>query len=257
MHAIADRFRGYAVFYWASGFFGVLGIWKLTNGLMPEESRWLLPAPDEVIEYLVDRPSVIANAAFVTGESSLIGLLAGAFFGLLLGLIFHLIPFLNKSLLPFISTLPAIPVVAIAPLVVVWFGFGLTSRVLIVAFITFFPVLVTVLTGLSQGYRAQREFFEAQGVKWGLRLRYMDGPAALGYFGVGLRTAAPFAVVGAIVAEYVAPRDGLGYLVLTNALRTNLVGVIASAIACAALGLVFVGGVKWLSNQLTKHFPPE
>ena len=205
MHAIAGWFRGDAV-YWALGSLGVLTIWQLTNLLMPEASRWLLPPPGEVFGYLGDRPSVVANAAFVTGASSLIGLVAGAFFGLVLGLIFHLVPALNKSLLPFISTLPAVPVVAIAPLVVVWFGFGLTSRVMIVAFITFFPVLVTVLTGLSQGYRSQREFFEAQGVKWGLRLRYMDGPAALGYFGVGLRTAAPIAVVGAIVAEYVAPR---------------------------------------------------
>lgn len=237
--------------------FVLLSWFLLSTVLLSEESRWLLPPPNQVFLYLLDQHATFTEAAWETGLSSALGLLAGAGAGFLLAFVFHVVPSFGRALLPFVSTLPAVPIVAIAPLVAVWFGFGITSRVLIVAFITFFPVLVTVLTGLSNGYRAQREYCAALGARLSRRLLYMDLPSALAYFAAGLRSAAPVAVVGAIVAEYVSPKNGLGYLVLTNALRTNVVGVVASALACAFLGLFFVGIVNLICRGVLARFPAD
>lgn len=242
----------------ATGFLIVVIFWHLVSSVfLPEEQRWLLPPPGPVLDYLCEHSDLYLSAGFETGGASLWGLLAGSGAGFLLALAFHVVPASERALLPFVSTLPAVPIVSIAPLVAVWFGFGMTSRVLIVAFITFFPVLVTVLTGLSNGYRAQREYCMALGARLPQRLMLMDLPAALAYFAAGLRTAAPLAVVGAIVAEYVSPKDGLGYLVLSNALRTDVLGVIASAVACALLGLAFVGGINVICRGVLVRFPTE
>ena len=240
------------------GLFGLLFVWQLlSTTLLPEARRWLLPPPTAVIPYIVERGTVYWQAGCETALASTLGLLLGALAGLLLAIGFHLSRVAERTLLPFVSTLPAVPIVSVAPLIAVWLGFGITSRLVIVAFITFFPVLVTVLAGLSTGYRTQREYCLAIGAPMAKRLLYMDLPAALAYFAAGLKAAAPVAVVGAIVAEYVAPKNGLGYLVLSNALRTNITGVVASALACAVLGLIFAGFVGLLCRLVLRRFPAE
>lgn len=240
------------------GFITLFICWQLLSDyLLPADRRWLLPPPSESFTYILEHFPSFLEASLATGSASALGLFVGALAGFIIAIFFHLVPSFERTLLPFVSTLPAVPIVSIAPLIAVWFGFGLSSRIVIVAFITFFPVLVTVLAGLSSGYRPQREYCLAIGAPLGKRLLYMDLPAALGYFAAGLKAAAPVAVVGAIVAEYVAPKNGLGYLVLTNALRTNVVGVVASALACAGIGLLFVGIVNIMCKVVLARFPAD
>ncbi len=233
------------------------GCWQGASLVVPEENRWLLPGPLSVLAYLWNHLPDFGAAAGSTLVPSLVGFAAGAGAGFALAVIFHLLPAISRAALPVVSTLPAVPIVAIAPLIVLWLGFGLSSRVFIVAFITFFPILVTVLTGLSQGYPSQREYLEMQSVPLGTRFLYMDLPASLAFLGAGIRTAAPLAVVGAIVAEYVAPKAGLGYLVITYALRTDVTGTMAAALTCASLGLLFSAAAGILGRSLERVFPGE
>ena len=239
------------------GFVFVLCFWYVARFLVTADNRWLLPSPYEVAKLVLTNGTTFLNAAVSTGQATLLGFAVGAITGFCMAIAFHLIPSVGRALLPFVSTLPAIPVIAVAPLVVLWLGFGISSKVFIIAFICFFPVLVTVLAGLTQGYPAQREFLKMQGASRRARFLYMDLPSAVTFFGAGIKTAAPLAVIGAIVAEYVAPKDGLGYLVLTYALRTNTTGVIAAALSCACLGLLFSGFAALSGALLQRRFPPE
>ena len=236
----------------------ILLIWQFLSTVGLSEARqWLLPAPLAVFRFCEEHSAELWSAALETSTGTALGLGVGAAVAFILALVFHLIPMLSRTVLPFVSTLPSVPIVAVAPLVVVWIGFGLSSRVVIVAFICFFPILISILTGLSQGYPSQREFFRMQGASLRSRLLYMDLPAAIVFFCAGLRASAPIAVVGAIVAEYVAPKAGLGYMVLTNALRTNVTGLVASAFGCALLGLFFSGVAIGVGKILLRLFPAE
>lgn len=244
----------------AFGAIVLVGMWQAVSAwLIPPDNRWLFPGPLIIGGFIAKNAAIFSTGLKITAGSALIGLIVGAFAGLCLAVIFHLIPIFERSVLPFISTLPSIPVIAIAPLVTLWIG-SQNSVVFISAFICFFPILLTVLAGLSNGYRSQREYFNMQGATWTSKLVYLDFGASLAYFAVGLRSAAPLAVIGALVAEFIAPRgpaEGLGTLVLRFANQTNIPGLLASAFVCAFLGMCVSGISMFFSFLLLKKFPPE
>ena len=257
-NATSDFLKRTAAF--TGGALFLIVIWHVASTwLVPADNRWLSPGPVAIGAFIAKNSLLFLTGLKITGGNTLFGLILGAFAGLFLAVVFHLLPVFEKAALPFISTLPSVPVIAIAPLITLWIG-SQNSVVFISAFICFFPILLTVLTGLSNGYRSQREYFSMQGATWTSKLLYLDFGASLAYFAVGLRSAAPLAVIGALVAEFIAPRgpaEGLGTLILRFANQTNIPGLLASALVCAFLGMCVSGVAMLLSFLLLKKFPPE
>jgi ABC-type nitrate/sulfonate/bicarbonate transport system permease component len=146
---------------------------------------------------------------------------------------------LERALAPILVASQTVPVIAIAPLFVLWFGFGIAPKVLVVVLVTFFPIVVSLLRGFAGVAVEATELFRSYGASVGLTQRLLRWPAALPSFFTGLRIAATYAVIGAVFGEYVGARDGLGiWMQLSqNAFRTDLVfaAILLTAVVSVAL----------------------
>lgn len=219
------------------------------SGLYPP---FLVPAPAEVggrlLSALTD--GTLLRHALVTLQAVLLGLFLGAGTALVLGYLIARSLLLERALTPYIVALQAVPTVAIAPLLVIWFGSGLTSKILICALIVFFPMLVNTIVGLRSVPADLRDLMRALEASRWQTLRHLEAPAALPVLMGGLKVSATLSVIGAVVGEFVSARAGLGFLVNTsrNVFDTPL--MIAATLTLAALALSLYGLVALLERRL-------
>lgn len=191
-----------------------LGIWRLLYVLL-RLPVFILPSPAMVwVKFLEILKNGMwwHNTSYTLLELAL-GLFFGSVFASILGYILSKTPLLEKLLSPFLVGSQSVPVVAIAPLIIIWFGPGLFSKVLICSLTVFFPVLVNVLVGMRQVSQDLRELMASfKANKWQV-LRHLEIPASLPVLLGGLRVGATLSVIGAIVGELVGSDRGLGYLI--------------------------------------------
>jgi NitT/TauT family transport system permease protein len=194
--------------------FLLLLVWQLVTwlGSFP---TFILPSPQQVavrfFQAILDG-SLLRNAA-VTLIEVLLGLALGVSVATVLGYLIARSLHLERLLSPFIVASQSIPIVAIAPLLVIWFGPGLSSKVLICALIVFFPVLVNTVVGVRSVPEDLRDLMRSlQATRW-QTLKSLEAPAALPVFLGGLRVGATLSVIGAVVGEFVGAKSGLGFLV--------------------------------------------
>lgn len=177
---------------------------------------YVLPTPSAVGAALFENRQLLLKHTTVTAVEALLGFFAGNALGVLLAVLFVYSRTMERALFPVAQTVRSIPVVALAPLFLLWFGNGMTPKVLTAALISFFPTLVNVFRGLSSVDRSSLELMYTLAatpsqVFWKLRW-----PAALPYLFSALKIASASAVIGALVAEWVGSDTGLGYLVITS-----------------------------------------
>jgi NitT/TauT family transport system permease protein len=216
-------------------------------------NAFILPSPGRVVlrfwQVLTDG-SLLRHSLFTLLEVTL-GMAVGVSLATLLGYALARSPMLEKLLSPYLVASQAVPVVAIAPLLVIWFGPGLGSKVLICALTVFFPVLVNTIVGLRAVPRELRELMYSLRADRRQMLRYLEIPAALPVFLGGLRIGATLSVIGAVVGEFVGADRGLGFLVNLgrNQYDTALVFVAVFALIFLAVclyGLVVLAEHRWL-----------
>ncbi|NLB70974.1 MAG: ABC transporter permease [Chloroflexi bacterium] len=191
-----------------------IGIWQLLYSIL-KLPAFILPSPALVWAKFVEvlnNGMWWRNLSYTLLELSL-GLLIGTVAASALGYILSKTVYLEKLLSPFLVGSQSVPVVAIAPLIIIWFGPGLFSKVLICALTVFFPVLVNVLVGMRQVSQDLRELMSSFRATGWQTLRYLEFPAALPVLLGGLRVGATLSVIGAIVGELVGSDRGLGYLI--------------------------------------------
>jgi NitT/TauT family transport system permease protein len=210
----------------------------------------------DVPSYVLPTPSAIATAlwrgldagllerggywlhAGVTVAEVLIGFFIGSAVGLLLGTVISQFRLLEATLGVYLVALQSLPKIALAPIVVLWFGFGLTSKVVIICLLTFFPLLVNSMAGFKAVDVERLELMRALGANpwqifWKVRL-----PSALPYIFAGLDMAAVFAVVGAVVGEFVGAQRGLGTLILSMNAQMDTAGTFSVLIILSLVGVV-------------------
>lgn len=193
-------------------FAGAIAVWWLiTRSGIP---AFLLPSPLSVAEALWDGRAYLATHTLVTAAEIGLGLVIGVLLGAVLALSMMFSPRLQRWLMPLVLTSQAIPVFALAPLLVLWFGFGMSARVAMAVLIIFFPVTSTLFDGLRRSGNEYLDLARTMGAsRWSL-LRHVRLMAALPSFGSGLRMAAAVAPIGAIIGEWVGSGEGLGYVML-------------------------------------------
>jgi NitT/TauT family transport system permease protein len=214
-------------------------------------SSYIFPAPSKVLVALwryAQSPDYLYAVA-VTLFEVLVGFVGGALLGLGVGVGLALSPLAEKIFYPYVVGFQSIPKVAIAPLMVVWFGFGISSKLLIVAFTAMFPVLVNTIAGM-RSIDADRLFLMRGLCASRMQmLRYLLVPNALPYLFAGLNTAIVFSVIGAIVGEFVGARDGLGVAILKANFELDMSGVFASLLVLAAAGVLLNKGVHAIERR--------
>lgn len=201
--------------------------------------------------YVFPSPRAVASA-FWAGVSSgtylyhlsvtlmevLAGFIAGSLTGLLLGIGMVVVPFLNRVLYPYVIAIQTVPKVAIAPLMIVWFGFGVQSKIILVAMACMFPVLVNTIAGLRSTESDRLALVRAMCGSSFQVLRYVQLPSALPYIFAGLNTSIVLAIIGAIVGEFVGARVGIGVLILQANFALDLASVFALLVLLSATGVV-------------------
>jgi ABC-type nitrate/sulfonate/bicarbonate transport system permease component len=225
---------------------GLLAAWQLaaSTGAIAEAlnlESFLVPSPSEVASALWENRGLIAENAWVTlGEIGLglgIALLAGVGFAVVL----HLSPLLRRASYPLLIASQAIPILVIAPILVVWFGYGSAPKLIIVALICFFPITVNTLAGLRA---ADPEAIKLMRTLYATRrqiLLRVEGPGALPDFLSGARIAAAIAPIGAIFAEWAGSSSGLGHLILQDGAQLETARQFAAVVVLSAIALILFG----------------
>lgn len=212
-------------------------LWELyvhLSGISP----LMLPAPSRVLEQMVLNRGLLWANTVPTICATLMGFALSVSVAFLLSVVLDFIPRVRRALFPIFVVSQTLPLVAIAPLVVLWFGFELTPKVLIVALVTFFPMLVALVDGYESTDPEIQELLRSMGATRRRVFLAVRLPSAMPYFFAGLRISITYAVVAAIFAEYVGARAGLGIVILNakNSFRPDL--VLAAVVISSLLTLV-------------------
>ena len=203
-------------------------------------SPLLLPAPSAVYNSL---ESGFSSGLYVEHILSTVGAALGGFalaavLAFLLAAILVSSPFLERVLYPYIIAFQTLPKVAIAPLVIIWLGFGMSGKLTIVVVVCFFPILVNTLQGLRLRDRNQYELMVTLGASRVQMLRYLRLPSALPYVFAGFHIGIIFSLIGAVVAEFVGSLSGMGYLLLVEQGAFNVAGVFAILFQLMVIGII-------------------
>jgi NitT/TauT family transport system permease protein len=228
----------------------VVAVWQGACRLF-DISSLILPAPSAIGVRLYD---LVASGdiwphLWATSVEIVSGFVFGVLAGLVIGAMISLIPVVERLVYPYLVALQTLPKVAIAPLFIIWFGYGLTSKVVITALVCFFPILVSVVAGFHSTDRDQLDMMKAFGAtEWQTLIR-LRVPSALVLIFAGLEIAAVLAVIGAIVGEFVGAQVGLGYLIVALNFSLDVPGVFAVLIVLSAIGLAMHGAMRFAARR--------
>lgn len=231
----------------------VIAVWQLIV-VIGRYPSFILPTPREVWDELI---SMLPTASFwghvaATLIAVLGGLFIGASLAILLGYFIAKSPLVNSLVSPLVVASQAIPIVAIAPLLAIWFGYGITPKIVTSLLIVFFPVLVSVVAGIRSVEPNLRDLMRSrQATHWQMFTK-LEVPSALPMVLSGLKVGATLAVIGAIVGEFVNSDRGLGFLIKQGNGEYNTARTFAALIVLMIMALLMYGSVallerKWLA----------
>ena len=210
-------------------------------------SPYLLPPPLDILALVSQQPHLLWHATWITGIEISLGLILGILFGAITALTMNVLPKLGPSLMAILLIGQALPIFAIAPLLVLWLGFGLPSKIIMIALMVFFPVTAAFHDGLVATPLTLLDFAQMNQLSTWETLRYVQIPYAMPKLGAGLKISAVIAPLAAVISEWVGASAGLGYLMLlANArLETTLVFACILILACLSLTLYFSVDFCW------------
>jgi putative hydroxymethylpyrimidine transport system permease protein len=217
---------------------------------------YMLPTPFHVAKALIQQRAILAPAALTTLAEILAGLALGCLLGAAAGLATVYSPLLRRWLMPLLLLSQAVPVFALAPLLVLWFGFGMASKIVMAVLIIFFPVTAAFADGMRRADRGWLDLAATMNAGPYAMLRQVRLPAAMPAFCAGLRIATATAPIGAIIGEWVGASSGLGYVMMNASARMETDVMFA---ALAVLGAITVGLWAAMDALIRRilHWAPE
>lgn len=229
-------------------FMTVLLAWQVAVVVF-EVPAYIIPSPTEISgELVVEGPDLLTDLGWTMLEAVL-GFLVGSSIAIITAVVFVHVPIVERAAFPWAIVLQTVPIVAIAPLLTIWFGYTLVPKIAIAAIICFFPVLVNTTRGLRA---ISAEAFELMSVLsaskrqilWRLRV-----PSSLPYTFAGLRIAATLSVIGAIVGEFTGSDRGIGYVIVQASYRLDTRLMFAAIVLSCLGGILFFGLIGWLERR--------
>lgn len=236
----------------------ILVLWEgVVRGL--GVSPVILPAPSAIwVKIATSLPILWADFVQTVLKGALTGYVLGCGAGFLVSIVIDRSPFLARGLLPIGNFVAALPIVGIAPIMVMWFGFDWQSKAAVVVVMVFFPVLVNMVAGLQASERMQRDLMATWGASYWQTLLKLRLPAAMPFLFNGLKIATTLALIGAIVAEFFgSPIVGMGFRISTEVGRLGMDMVWAQIAVAALAGSAFYGGVALIERRVTFWHPSQ
>jgi NitT/TauT family transport system permease protein len=219
--------------------------------------RVLLPAPLTIVQSLLEHADVLGRDFVQTVlKAVLVGWALGSALGFAVAVAIDRLPFLQRGLLPVASLTSTIPLVAVAPIMVMWFGFEWPSKAAVVVLMTFFPMLVATLAGLQASGRIERELMHSYAAGYRRTLLDLRLPCAVPFIVSALKVNASLALIGAIVAEFFgSPTVGLGFRISTEAAKMNMSLVWGAIVVAAVTGSLAYSLLVRLERRLAFWHP--
>ncbi|GLY30973.1 ABC transporter permease [Kineosporia sp. NBRC 101731] len=219
----------------------LLAIWQwyvTANEVEPS----VLPSPSRVLEQGWAFRAALWTNTVPTLKVTAIGFAVSLVIGWTLAVVIDFSPWLRRALMPLLVASQTLPIIAIAPLLIIWFGFGLLPKIFVIALVTFFPIAIGLIEGFASTDREATNLLRSMGAGRVKQFRYVRLPAAMPHFFTALRIGITYAVTGAIFAEYVGANEGLGIFMALqkNSFRTDLVlaAVVVTAVISVSLFLL-------------------
>ncbi len=211
---------------------------------------FILPPPLKIITTAVVKAGIILPNAAVTGVEIISGIALALSIAIPLAIIMFAKPSLEKAVSPFLVASQAIPVFAVAPVLVVWLGYGLMSKIIMAAVIIFFPILISLAEGFKACDNEYRILFRLMGAGFWQSMRMLYWPWALPNFFAGLKVGVTVATIGAVIGEWVGAQQGLGYLMIQANARLDTELVFASILWLTVMGLILWGLVGIMEKKI-------
>jgi len=231
-----------------------LAIWEAAIWLF-RVSAFVLPAPSAVAVALVQNRMVLLEAARVTAIEVVIGFVLSAVVGIAVALVIVRFPRFGKALYPLVVLFQTVPKVALAPIFILWFGYDLAPKVLLIVVIAFFPVAIDMMQGLQSVEPGFVALMRSVGASRGEILRRVQIPHALPHLMAGLKVAITFSVIGAIVGEFAGASAGLGYIIQLASTQLETALVFAALVVVSVVGLAFYYVVETAERLLVPWSP--
>lgn len=222
-------------------------------------SELVLPAPSVIWSTLLDglKSGYFMPHVIRTMSEVLLGLFFGGLFGFIAGILMGEVEFLRKLLFPYVIASQAVPKLALAPLFILWFGFGMTSKVVITALICFFPLLENTVTSIKYTDKQKLELFRMLGANRWQTLIHLKIPAGMPGIIAGLRVAVVLAIVGAVVGEFVGGSDGLGAMIIASQGMMDTPLMFAVLILLTFIGIILYQAVNLLEKTWLRRYIKE
>ncbi|WP_372344157.1 ABC transporter permease [Streptomyces sp. KL116D] len=205
---------------------------------------YLVPSPGRTLDVVLDKPDYLWHHSWVTTYETLIGFVIAVGVGILSAVVMVYSSTVEKTLYPVLLFAQVVPKIAIAPLFVVWLGFGIAPKILIAVLIAFFPVVISMVTGLKAVDPEMLELSATMGASPWQTFRKIRFPASLPHLFSGLKVAVTLAVTGAVVGEFVGANEGLGYVILQANGNLDTPMLFAGLLVMSLIGVVLFVAVE-------------
>lgn len=228
----------------------LIGLWQLWTSL-GHVAPWVLPSPAAVARSGWAVHGVLVGHTMTTLTEAIVGLVVGTIVGLAIALIIDSIPTVRRAVWPVVVTSQTIPVIVLAPLLAIWFGFGLQPKIVLVALITFFPVTVSAVAGLGGVDPELADLVRSFGGTRRQVLTMVKIPSALPAVIAGVQIAAAYAIGDAVIGEYIGGSSGLGIFIDRSRSSYRTDQMLAGVVVIAVLSIVLFGLVGLVGRRLT------
>ncbi len=233
----------------------LIGAWQVaaSTGALADVlglEPFLVPSPAEIAESLWESRSLLADNAWVTVREIVLGLGCALLLGVAFAVVMHLSRLVRDAAYPLIVASQTIPIIVISPILLVWLGFGIGPKIVVVALICFFPITVNVLDGLrSTAPDAIKLMRSLDASRWQV-FRRVEAPTALPGFFTGAKIAAVLAPIGAVFGEWVGSSAGLGHLILTDNAQLEVAREFAAVLVLSAIALIMIGLLTLIERRV-------
>lgn len=230
-------------------YIALLALWEIGVRAF-EVPTWILPAPTEIWEAAVLwAPELLFNS-IVTLRETVVGFALALVLSVPLAMIIAFSARARRLLYPIVLALQSVPKVAIAPLVTLWFGINEWPKIVIVVLVCFFPILVNVVAGLESAPKGMLDLMRSLRASEIMIFRRLRMPYALPHLFTGCKVAITFAIIGAVIGEFVAAQEGLGYLILMSTSQSQTPLAFAAIIVLTLMGVVLFGAIEAVQRRV-------
>ncbi len=230
----------------------ILVLWQLcvSLGLIPD---YLLPSPLQIVEAFIEDFPLLMEHAKYTLATAFIGTAIGLIISFVLSIIMDLSKTMKELIYPVILLNQTIPTIAIAPLLIIWLGYGITPKVVLVVLAVFFPITIALVDGYQSVSREHLNLFRSMKASKYQLYRHLKIPSAMGSFFTGLKVALSYALISAVIAEWLGGYYGLGVYMTRVRKSYDLDSMFAVIFLISFLTILLIGLVKWLERRVLRH----